>query len=91
MENVELFGILGSGAIIVICILIGMIVKASSLADKWIPIICGVCGGLLGILAMFIMPEFPYHDYLTACAAGIISGLAATGAHQVVKQLTKEE
>jgi hypothetical protein len=37
---------------------------------------------------MFLMPEFPAKDYLTAAAVGIVSGLAATGAHQIYKQLT---
>jgi VIT1/CCC1 family predicted Fe2+/Mn2+ transporter len=47
-------------------------------------------GAALGILGMFIMPEFPASDYLTAAAVGIVSGLAATGINQVYKQLTKE-
>ena len=37
---------------------------------------------------MMIMPEFPATDYITAVAVGIVSGLAATGAHQAVKQLS---
>ena len=37
------------------------------------------------------MPDFPAQDILTALAVGIVSGLAATGANQVGKQLKKEE
>ena len=44
----------------------------------------------LGVLGMFVMPEFPATDYMTAVAVGIVSGLAATGINQVYKQLTKE-
>ena len=61
--------------------------KASGLDNKFIPIICGVCGAVLGIVGMFIVPDFPATDYITAAAVGIVSGLAATGANQVIKQL----
>lgn len=40
-----------------------------------------------GRSALFIMPEFPGGDYITAVAIGIVSGLAATGANQIGKQL----
>lgn len=83
------FGIAGVAAITVICYLIGMLVKASGLDNKWIPIICGVCGLALGLAAMLIMPDFPATDYITAAAIGVVSGLAATGADQVIKQLGK--
>lgn len=83
------FGIAGVAAITVICYLIGMLVKASGLDNKWIPIICGVCGLALGLAAMVIMPDFPATDYITAAAIGVVSGLAATGADQIIKQLGK--
>lgn len=85
--DISSLGITGVAAITVICLLIGQAVKASGLDNKWIPIICGVCGCALGILAMFIMPDFPATDYITAAAVGIVSGLAATGVNQAVKQL----
>lgn len=85
--DITSLGITGVAAITVICLLIGQAVKVSGLDNKWIPIICGVCGCALGILAMFIMPDFPAGDYITAAAVGIVSGLAATGANQVLKQL----
>ena len=44
------FGIAGVAAITVIAYIIGLVVKASTLADKWIPIICGLTGGVLGIV-----------------------------------------
>lgn len=85
--DISSLGITGVAAITVICLLIGQGVKASGLDNKWIPIICGVCGCALGILAMFIMPAFPAGDYITAAAVGIVSGLAATGINQAAKQL----
>ena len=42
------FGIASVAAITVICYLIGQVVKASGVDNKWIPIACGVSGGLLG-------------------------------------------
>ena len=84
------FGIAGVAAITVIAYLIGSAVKATTLDNRWIPIICGTVGGILGILAMRIMPDFPATDYITAVAVGIVSGLAATGVNQISKQLGKE-
>lgn len=87
-----MFGIVGVAAISVICYLIGQGVKVSPLDDKFIPIICGVSGAAFGIIAFIIkMPDFPATDIITAIAVGIVSGLAATGANQIYKQLTKEE
>ena len=41
---------------------------------------------------MFIVPDFPAEDFLTAIAIGIVSGLSATGVNQIFKQLnTKNE
>ena len=74
-------------AITVICYLIGMIAKASPIEDKWIPCIVGVIGGVLGVVGMYVMPDFPAKDILNAVAIGIVSGLAATGVNQLGKQL----
>ena len=84
------FGIAGVAAITVIAYLIGSAVKATTLDNRWIPSICGTVGGILGVLAMRIMPDFPATDYITAVAVGIVSGLAATGVNQIGKQLSKE-
>ena len=63
---------------------------ASPLSATWLPSICGALGGLLGLAAMYInVPDFPATDPLTALAVGIVSGLAATGADQVIKQIGK--
>ena len=76
--------------IIVICYLIGMAVKASPLDDKFIPIIVGLCGGILGVAGLLTMPTFPVDNVIDAVAVGIASGLAATGVHQIGKQLSKD-
>lgn len=81
------FGIAGVAAITVICYLAGQLVKASGLDNKWIPIICGVVGGVLGVVAMRFMADYPADDYITAVAVGIVSGFAATGINEAVKQV----
>jgi len=88
----ETFGIASVAVITVITYLVGLVGKASSMNDKWIPILCGVCGGLLGAVSYYLapIPDFPAGDPITAIAVGIVSGLAATGLHQAAKQLSKE-
>lgn len=84
------FGIANVAAITVICYLAGLIAKALPLDDRYIPIVCGVCGAVLGVAGLYLgLPDFPAHDPLTALAVGIVSGLAATGVNQAVKQLSK--
>ena len=93
MENVGIanVGIASVAAITVICYLVGLIVKAvPNMADKYIPICCGVAGAVLGLAGLYLgLPDFPAADPLTALAVGIVSGLAATGVNQVAKQLGK--
>ncbi len=81
------FGIAGVAAITVICFLAGKIIKASKLDNKWLPCIVGAVGAALGLAGLWVIPDFPAQEPLTALAVGIVSGLASTGAHQVAKQL----
>ena len=82
------FGIGAVVAITVITYLIGMGGKAwEKLDNKFIPVICGFVGAILGVVGMYTMPDFPAKDILNAIAIGIVSGLASTGANQVGKQL----
>lgn len=83
----ETIGIASVAAITVICYLAGQFVKVSGLDNKYIPVIVGVLGGILGVVGLHIMPDFPAGDIVTAVAVGIVSGLAATGIDQVGKQL----
>lgn len=88
MDN---FGIASVAAITVICYLVGLIVRASGVDNKYIPIACGLAGGVLGVAGLYLaLPDFPAQDPLTALAVGIVSGLAATGINQMAKQLGKE-
>ena len=79
-------------AIVVITYLVGCAAKLfEKIPDKAIPVIVGISGGVIGVIGMYIMPDFPANDLLNAIAIGIVSGLASTGVNQVYKQATKEE
>lgn len=83
-------GVASVVGITVICYLIGMIAKASAVDNKWIPVIVGVAGAALGAAGMYVIPDFPASDIINALSVGIVSGLASTGADQIVKQINKE-
>lgn len=75
-------------AIFVITYLIGVGMKAiPSIKNEFIPVIVGIAGGILGVVGMYVVPDFPATDILNAVSIGISSGLASTGANQVYKQL----
>lgn len=77
-------------AIVVICYLVGMATKVSNhCPDKVIPVVVGVAGGLLGVVGMYVIADFPAQDILNAIAIGIVSGLASTGIDQAYKQQKK--
>lgn len=88
--DISIFGIGSVAAITVLCYLVGSGAKTTPLDNKYIPVICGCTGLVLGLVAMYAgMPEFPATDSITAAAVGAVSGLAATGINQAVKQLGK--
>ena len=77
-------------AIVVICYLVGVGCKTvgNDASDKFIPLICGVVGAILGIVMFLTIPNFiPADNWAEAIATGIVSGLSATGINQVYKQL----
>ena len=77
-------------AIVVITYLIGLAAKAiPNVKDNLIPIIVGISGGILGIVGMYVIPDFPANDILNAIAVGIVSGLSSTGVNQIYKQVKK--
>lgn len=81
----EFPGVASVIAITVICYLVGIGIKASNLNHDFIPVIVGICGAILGIIGMKVMPEFPANNIIDALAVGIVSGLAATGINQITK------
>lgn len=85
--DITSLGITGVAAITVICLLIGQGVKCTSLDNKYIPVICGAPAGSWAWQPCSSMPDYPATDYITAAAVGIVSGFAATGVNQAVKQM----
>ena len=75
------------GSIAVIAFLAGLAWHMSPLNDKWIPVLCGALGAVLGVVGMLTMSNYPAKNALDALAVGILSGLSATGVHQIYKQL----
>lgn len=60
--------------------------------DKFIPVFCGLLGGILGLICYILYPEYIMaENYFTAFAIGIVSGFSATGINQIYKQLKKGE
>lgn len=79
-------------AITVITYVIGEAVKAIPvIKNELIPVIVAVFGGILGVVGMHVIPDFPAQDVLNAISVGMVSGLASTGVNQAFKQLTKSE
>lgn len=77
-------------AIVVITYLIGLAMKQiPQVKDELIPVVVGTSGGVLGIIGMYVIPDFPASDILNAIAVGIVSGLASTGVNQAYKQIKK--
>ena len=76
-------------AITVICMLLAQIIKTTKIDNKWLPALCGIMGAILGAIGFRLMPDYPAADLLSAIAVGIMSGLAATGAHQAYKQVAR--
>lgn len=63
--------------------------KSCAPSETWILFICGGVGLILGVVAWAMdVPDFPAHDWLNAAAVGIVSGWAATGLNQSVKQFS---
>lgn len=83
----DILGIAAIPVITVICYGVAEVIKATPLDNKWLPPICIILGGILGVAALFVAPEIiPAKDILSALAIGIVSGGFATSVHQTIKQ-----
>jgi len=89
--DINTLGIASVAAITVICYLVGLMVKLIPAAsNRLIPVTCGLTGAIVGLILYFgNWPDYPASDPITAAAVGIVSGLAATGIHQVYQQMVK--
>ncbi|MBR4077558.1 MAG: phage holin family protein [Oscillospiraceae bacterium] len=89
---IENYGMATVVTITIIAYLVGEAVKLLPYdVSKWIPVVCGFVGGCLGAVGMYVVPDYPAGDIMTAIAVGIVSGFAATGVHQVYKQVYPAE
>ena len=82
-----MFGFTEIAAIVVICYFLGAGIKISNIDNKYIPVIVGCVGAILGVVAYYVMPGLEIGNILDAIASGIVSGLSATGINQVYRQL----
>lgn len=85
--NIADLGVVSVGAITILAYVAGLIAQRLPLENKWIPCICGCVGIVLGIISMYVMPDYPADNVISAAAVGAISGLAATGIDQIYRQL----
>ena len=72
------------------CYLVGVIVKLfkNEKLNDFIPGIVIVVGVALGLISFYTIPNLiPADNWLSASVIGGFSGLASTGANQVVKKL----
>ena len=82
--------LIGIPAIVVISYMITEMFKIL-INKKYLPIVAGISGGCLGVLSFVLKIDImPANDIITALAIGIISGLAATGGDQIIKQIKEE-
>ena len=82
--------LIGIPAIVVISYMITETFKMF-INNKYLPIVAGISGGVLGVISFVLQIDImPATDIISALAIGIISGLAATGSNQILKQMKSE-
>ena len=87
----DILGIAAIPVITVICYGSAEVIKTTALDNKWLPSICVVLGGVLGVVAFYTAPEIiEATNVLAAIAIGIVSGGFATSVHQNIKQMREE-
>ena len=89
MENLNFVSVPVIVAAVVGCLeLLKKAVDGNGKVLKFFPLIAAGLGAVLGIIAFFALPEIiPAGNAFLALIIGGSSGLAATGTHQVFKQL----
>lgn len=77
------------GAIAVICFFVGQALKTTPIATKYIPVIVALLGGVLGVLGVMTgVSELQDMNIFEAIATGICSGLVASGAYSLTKNVS---
>ena len=82
--------------IVIMCYLLAELYKAficktkNSMGRRLLPVFCSLAGGLIASIIYFIDPFYLTGDarYLSTLTVGLLSGLASTGVHQIISQLS---
>lgn len=90
MENILEFILnlfMEDGIIIAVAaFIVGQIIKSINVPNKFIPLIGGILGAVLGI----VLPSvFVGKDVITCAILGLALGWGATGGYETIKQLKK--
>lgn len=86
----EFQGLVAYPAIVVLCFVIGIGIKAiPCVLNKAIPFFVSVSGIILGAICYFTIDSFA-DNLITALAIGAISGLASTGVNELAKWVKGE-
>ena len=76
--------------ICIICYVTVSLIKRTKVKNELLPLISGGIGAALALIATLAFPQLMHEgELLTSLVGGILSGLAATGGNQVLKQATK--
>lgn len=79
-------------SVMIISYLVTEIFKLWIKKKKYLPLVAGISGLILGIIIYYIEPEIlNTSNIFTSMAKGIVSGLASTGSNEIIKQMRKEE
>ena len=89
----DVLGIIGIPAIMILSFVAGMVFKAWKVFDdRKIPVAVMLVGIALGAVVFYCVPSFTIaNDIITALAIGAVSGMGATCVHQIYKQAIKDK
>lgn len=91
---VDILGYVAAPAISIICFFVGQLFKNFTADEyhKHVPSLVATTGLVISVLGyIFIENYIPAQNIIEAIAIGIVSGIGATGVHQIIKQYKKEE
>ena len=76
--------------ICLVCYVAVSLVRRTAVKNEWLPLISCALGAALALVAALAFPQYmPESELIASVIGGALSGLAATGGNQVVKQAAK--
>ena len=93
MDYLELISVPAIAAVVYWIInIVKYAVKDNETFKRFIPLISAAMGAVFGVVAYFAVPSImPAQNVVVAIVIGGASGLTATGANQIIKQLKKSD